>query len=158
MNEPRNPSQGVPGNGHTYQPGIGQDYQLHAEREGGGSITGLLRQLTQEVTGLFTKEVALAKAEASDSINAAKAGVGAVATGGAVLMSGLIVLLFSAVYGLSNIVDPWLAALIVGAVVMLIGYAMVQSGKKKLNARSMRPDRTVHSMQKDKEVAKGRTV
>ena len=65
------------------------------------SVGGLLRQLTREVPSLFTKELALAKAELSESLRATKAGAASVATGGAVLLAGFIVLLMSAVYFLS---------------------------------------------------------
>ena len=88
---------------------------------------------------------------------ATKAGAGSVATGGAVLLGGFIVLLMSAVYGLSNVVEPWLAALIVGAVVVVIGMIMVSSGKKKFQASSFKPERTIHSVNKDKEAVKGHT-
>lgn len=156
MTQPREPGPGYrPGNGHN--PAAFQPVSDTPERDS-GSITGLLRQLTHEVTSLFTKEVALAKAEASESLHNAKAGVAAVATGGAVLMAGLIILLLAAVYGLSTVVAPWLAALIVGGVVVVIGLVMVQAGKKKLEARAMRPDRTIHTMQKDKDALKGRQV
>ena len=119
------------------------------------SVGGLLRQLTHEVPSLITKELALAKAEVSESIRATKAGAGSVATGGAVLLGGFIVLLMSAVYGLSNVVEPWLAALIVGAVVVVIGLIMVSAGKKKFQASSFKPERTIHSVNKDKEAVKG---
>ena len=98
-----------------------------------------------------------AKAEMSESIRATKAGAGSVATGGAVLLGGFIVLLMSAVFALSNVVEPWLAALIVGAVVVVIGMIMVSSGKKKFQASSFKPERTIHSVNKDKEAVKGHT-
>jgi hypothetical protein len=121
------------------------------------SVGGLLRQLTHEVPSLITKELALAKAEISESIRATKAGAASVATGGAVLLGGFIVLLMSAVYGLSNIMEPWLAALIVGVVVVVVGMVMVSAGKKKFEATSFKPERTIHSMNKDKEAVKGHT-
>lgn len=121
------------------------------------SVGGLLRQLTHEVPSLITKELALAKAEISESLRATKAGAGSVATGGAVLLGGFIILLMSAVYGLSNVVAPWLAALIVGAVVVVIGLVMVSAGKKKFEASSFKPERTIHSVNKDKEAVKGHT-
>lgn len=121
------------------------------------SVGGLLRQLTHEVPSLITKELALAKAEVSESLRATKAGAASVATGGAVLLGGFIVLLMSAVYGLSNVVAPWLAALIVGAVVMVIGLVMVSAGKKKFEASSFKPERTIHAVNKDKEAVKGHT-
>lgn len=121
------------------------------------SVGGLLRQLTHEVPSLITKELALAKAELSESLRATKAGAGSVATGGAVLLGGFIILLMSAVYGLSNVMAPWLAALIVGGVVVVIGLIMVSAGKKKFQASSFKPERTIHSVNKDKEAVRGHT-
>jgi uncharacterized membrane protein YqjE len=119
------------------------------------SVGGLLRQLTREVPSLFTKELALAKAELSESMRVTKAGAASVATGGAVLLAGFIILLMSAVYFLSTLMEPWLAALIVGGVVVVIGLIMVSAGKKKFEASSFKPDRTIHSLHKDKEVVRG---
>ncbi|MUT70184.1 phage holin family protein [Stutzerimonas frequens] len=119
------------------------------------SVGGLLRQLTREVPSLFTKELALAKAELSESMRATKAGAASVATGGAVLLAGFIILLMSAVYFLSTLMEPWLAALIVGGVVVVIGLIMVSAGKRKFEASSFKPDRTIHSLHKDKEVVRG---
>lgn len=121
------------------------------------SVGGLLRQLTHEVPSLITKELALAKAEVSESLRATKAGAASVATGGAVLLGGFIMLLLSAVYGLSTVVAPWLAALIVGAVVVVVGLIMVSAGKKKFEASSFKPERTIHAVHKDKEAVKGHT-
>ncbi|KJH83002.1 phage holin family protein [Pseudomonas sp. KSR10] len=134
---------------HTPEPGL--------RTESDSSVGGLLRQLTHEVPSLITKELALAKAELSESIRATKAGAASVATGGAVLLGGFIVLLMSAVYGLSKVMEPWLAALIVGGVVVVIGLIMVSAGKKKFEASSFKPERTIHSVNKDKEAVKGHT-
>src|SRR5690606_29501258 len=125
--------------------------------ENDSSVGGLLRQLTHEVPSLITKELALAKAELSESIRATKAGAASVATGGAVLLSGFIILLMSAVYGLSTMMEPWLAALIVGAVVVIVGLIMVSAGKKKFEASSFKPERAIHSVNKDKDAVRGHT-
>ncbi|WP_028240569.1 phage holin family protein [Stutzerimonas azotifigens] len=119
------------------------------------SVGGLLRQLTREVPSLFTKELALAKAELSESIRSTKAGAASVATGGAVLLAGFIVLLMAGVYGLSNVMAPWLAALIVGGVVVIVGLVMVSAGKKKFEATNFKPERTIDSINKDKDVVRG---
>ncbi len=133
----------------TVEPGV--------RTEADTSVGGLLRQLTHEVPSLITKELALAKAEVSESIRATKAGAASVATGGAVLLGGFIVLLMSAVFGLSKVMEPWLAALIVGGVVVVIGLIMVSAGKKKFEASSFKPERTIHSVNKDKEAVRGHT-
>ncbi len=115
------------------------------------SVMGLLKQLTHEVPSLFTKELALAKAEFQASLNTLKAGIAGVAGGAMVLLAGFIILLMAAVYGLSTMMAPWLAALIVGAVAMIIGFVMVQSGKKQFEPSHFKPDRTLDAMNKDQE-------
>ena len=115
------------------------------------SVIGLLRQLSREVPDLFTKELALAKAELQASLTTLKAGIAGVAGGAIVLLAGFIILLMSAVYGLSLFMAPWLAALIVGVVVMIVGFAMLQSGKKQLEPSHFKPDRTLEALSKDQE-------
>jgi Putative Actinobacterial Holin-X, holin superfamily III len=119
------------------------------------TLPSLLRRLADEVTTLFAKELALAKAETTQTISGVKTGIVSVASGGAVTFLGLLFLLLSAMYGLSNVVAPWLAALIVGGVVTLIGVIMLMTGKKKLE-----PDAPRHlqaSLRKDRDVIKGVT-
>ena len=115
------------------------------------SVMGLLKQLTHEVPSLFTKELALAKAEFQASLNTLKAGIAGVAGGAMVLLAGFIILLMAVDHGLSTIMQPWLAALIVGAVVMIIGFIMVQSGKKQFEPSHFKPERTLDALNKDQE-------
>jgi hypothetical protein len=56
---------------------------------------------------------------------------------------------------LCNVVDPWLAALIVGGVVTLIGVVMLMTGSKKLEPRAVAPRRTAESLRKDTQMIKG---
>jgi xanthine/uracil permease len=120
------------------------------------SVVGLLRQLTREVPSLFTKELALAKAELLASLTTLKAGIAGVAGGAIVLLAGFIIMLMSVVYGLSMVMAPWLAALIVGVVVMIIGFAMLQSGKKQFEPSHLKPDRTLDALNKDQEALRRR--
>ena len=106
------------------------------------SVGSLLKQLARELPLLFTKELALAKAEARQSIDAAKAGVAAVSAGGAVMLAGLVILL--------------LAALIIGIAAMVVGWAMVAVGKKQFDVDALKPDHTIHSLRKDKDALTGR--
>lgn len=126
-------------------------------REEDASIGGLLKQLAREIPMLFTKELALAKAEMRENLRATKAGMAAVATGGAVMLAGLIILLMAGVYGLSTVLAPWLSALIVGAAALIIGWVMISAGKKKFEPGSLKPDHTIHSLQKDADAIRGRT-
>lgn len=128
-----------------------------SQEHGGESIADLIRNLATDLSTLLGKEIELAKSEVGESVTEAKTAVGAIATGAAIAMAGLVVLLMSAVYGLSNVVEPWLAALIVGAAALLVGYLMVRSAKKKMSANSFVPDRTLESTKKDQETVKRAT-
>jgi hypothetical protein len=50
--------------------------------------------------------------------------------------------------------EPWLAALIVGGAVTLIGIILVSMGKSKLSAKNLQPNRTIATLQDDKRWAK----
>jgi hypothetical protein len=119
------------------------------------STPGLLRRLVGDVGLLFAQELALLKAETTEAIGDLKAATVSIAMGGAVAFMGVFFLLLSAVYGLSLVVDPWLAALIVGGVVTLIGVIMLATGRKKLEPGAVAPRRTAESLRKDSQMIKG---
>lgn len=130
--------------------------QWDRERDGvtASTVPHLLRQLTSEVTTLFSKEVSLARAEMRETVHGVKAGVISLLTGSVVLLAGVIVLLMAAVYGLATTMTLWMAALIVGGAVTLVGLIMVASGKSKLDADALKPHRTVDSIREDRDALK----
>jgi lipopolysaccharide export LptBFGC system permease protein LptF len=119
------------------------------------STPSLLRRLADDVSMLLAQEVALLKAETSRSIGDLKASAASIAVGGAVAFMGGFFLLLAAVYGLSNVVQPWLAALIVGGVVTLIGLIMLAAGRRKLQPAAVAPRRTAAALRKDAKMIKG---
>ena len=128
------------GNGGTTQSGYGEE-----------SAGGLLGRLIDDVSQLFRNEIALARAEVRESVGKAKAGIGAVAVGGAVLLVGALALVAALILGLAEVVEPWLAALIVGAIFAVVGYVMLQAGKRKLEPSNFAFERTQESLRKDKD-------
>ena len=122
------------------------------------SFGSLISDLTNEITTLVRKEVELAKAELSEKSSQAIGGIASIAIAGGVLMSGFLVLLAAAVYGLNTVLPPemtpWLSALIVGVIVVIIGLIMLQSGRKKLKSQSLMPRRTMASVKNDRGFAK----
>ena len=123
----------------------------HAARES-DSTAGLLSRLVGEVSTLVRKEIALAKAEVSE----AKAGAISIAAGGALLFAAGLILFAAIILLLAEVMEPWLAAFIVCAVVGIIGFILIQSGKKKLSASSFTPERAQESLRKDKEMVQRR--
>ena len=124
----------------------------------GRSLMGLFADLWRETQTLVHQEAQLAKAELSEKVSQVATGAGELAAGGAVLFAGFIVLLFAAVGGLQLLIPSdhalWLAPLIVGVVVMIVGYAILSRGRRQLQAESLAPERTLESLQRDARLAK----
>lgn len=118
---------------------------------------GLLRRLGEDLATLLRKELALATSEISQSVTEARRGVSGIATGGAVLFAGFLILLLAATAALAEVMEAWLAGLIVGGIVAIIGYAMLAAGRKKLSAGSLKPERTQESLRQDSELLRRRT-
>jgi hypothetical protein len=116
------------------------------------SITTLLRRLTDELLTLFRQEMALATAEVSRTVAGYLTGIASIAIGGGVLYAGFLALIAAAVLGLAHVVSDWLAALIVGGVIALIGGGLLLAGMKKLKAEDLKPERTINSVREDKDV------
>ena len=135
----------------TFDESTSTAYGVESER----STKSILRELMQEVPELFTKEIALARAEMRENLEQTRRGATEVSTGGVVLAGGYIVLLLAAVYALSEVMEPWLAALLVGGVAALIGYAMVKAGMRHFSARDLKPDRAISSVHKDADAIRG---
>ncbi len=116
------------------------------------SAFGLLRRLTDELSTLLRQEMALATAEISRSMRVMLTGAAALAVGGAVLFTGLLAMLAAAVLGLATVLRPWLAALIIGAAVAVIGIVLVLVGIRSLDPSTLKPSRTAESLRRDKDV------
>jgi uncharacterized membrane protein YqjE len=112
----------------------------------------LLRRLADEVTTLFTKELALLKVELTGALTETRTGIASLAAGGAVAFAGLLYLLAAAMFALMLVLPNWAAALIVGGVVTMIGLMMLVSGKNKLEPSAFNPERTRASLHKDRSM------
>jgi hypothetical protein len=123
----------------------------NGEREAQSAI-GLLRRLTEELSTLLRQELALATAEISRSMRLMLGGAASLAVGGAVLYAGLLAMLAAAILGLATVLQPWLATLVIGAAVAIIGVVLVLAGVRSLDPSTLKPSRTAQSLRKDKDV------
>ncbi len=129
------------------------------ERKDERSIGQLLKELTQESSTLLKQEVNLAKTEMSEKASRVGVNLGSVAVGGSVALLGAIALVLAAVYGLgailNNFLSPetasWLAPLIVGAILAVVGYSMIKKALETLKRESLTPEKTTQSLQENKE-------
>jgi hypothetical protein len=124
------------------------------------SIADLLKDLRDETTTLVRQDVALAKTEMCEKAanlgrNAGYMGVGGVLAhaGVLVLLLGLSALLYAGLVeaGLSHMTSGWLAPLIVGAVVAIIGYILVQKAISAFKHETLVPEKTVNSLKENQQ-------
>ena len=120
------------------------------------SIGELFGQLTQDMTLLFRQEVQLARAEMSDKISQVTGNLVSVVTGGFVAYVGALALVAALILGLHEVaeISPWVSALIVGGLLAIAGYVMLNRGLKELKRVDLAPRRTVESLKDDVQWAK----
>ncbi|MET0343901.1 MAG: phage holin family protein [Polyangiales bacterium] len=106
-------------------------------------LGAIVADVWENAEKLVRQELELGLSEIDRRVEKLKTGVTIAVIGGAVLYAGILVLLAALVLGLSNVMEPWLAALIVGAVVTGAGWTMSQRGGSKA-AESTQPDEHLH--------------
>jgi hypothetical protein len=116
------------------------------------SLRFLLRELIHEITALLRQEFRLAQAETGEKIERAQHSIIAVAAGLLLGFCGLLILLQAAVVALAEVMEPALASLVVGVVVIAVAYVLLRQGQKGLSPSHMMPDRTIDSMRQDREL------
>jgi nitrate/nitrite transporter NarK len=121
------------------------------------SLGEIIGNISDDLSQLFRQEVALAKAEIQQE--ATKAGKAAGMLGGAGFAGYLAVVLlsFAVVFGLSNVMDPGWAALIVAIVWGAIGAVLFVNGRKKLKTVEPVPRRTAETLKEDAQWLKNPT-
>ena len=128
------------------------------------SLGDLLRDLSTETGDLFRKEVELCRTEFSEKAARVGTDVGAIALGGAMAFAGGLALLLAAIYGLTALLDTflplgvavWLAPLIVGGTLVLIGYGRIKTALGDLKSTSLVPRQTTQSLQENKQWLKAK--
>ena len=106
--------------------------------------------MSADLSRLVRNEIQLAQTEISAKIKQAGMGVGAFGGAGVLALYGLGVLIAAAILGLALVLPAWLAALIVGVVVLAIAGVVALVGKKKISeAGPAVPEKTVASVKED---------
>ena len=119
------------------------------------SIGELLRDLASDSASLVQQEFALARAEAEAKLHQMIMASIELLVGALVAFAALIILLDAVVYSLTEAgLQRWLAALIVGGVVAVIGFLLVRKGQKDLAATHLAPERTAANLRKDLDLVK----
>jgi hypothetical protein len=118
------------------------------------SARELISAVMADLADLVRKESELVRSELSQKISLAlKAAVG-MGAGAVLLLGAFLCVLAAVVIGLSNLMPPAWAALVVGVVSALIGFTLVRAGMKKAEPSELAPERFVKQVRRDAEMIK----
>ena len=154
----------------AHEPDIGA-VPAGAAPSGGGAATGdtlppedlrerslpeLVKQLTDQSTTLIKQEIELAKAEAKETVDTAKAemtgkakdagkGAGMIGAGGVLGLLAAIAFTAFLILVLDEFLPDWLAALIVTVIYAAIAAVLALRGKKQLQSIEPAPRQTIET-------------
>jgi len=121
------------------------------------SLGELFSELAQETSTLVRQEVDLAKTEMSQKASRVGKDVGFLAAGGALAYAGLLAILAAVIVVLDTFLPLWLAALLVGLVVVTVGYFLVKKGLDALKREDVAPRQTIETLKEDGQWIKDQT-
>lgn len=118
------------------------------------SVPELIASVATDLADLVRKESELLRSEMSQKISTAtKAALGLVA-GAVMLLGAFLCLLAAAVLGLSYVVPPAWAAVLVAVATGLIGVVLVAAGSKKAQPSELKPERFTEQVRRDAQMIK----
>jgi uncharacterized membrane protein YqjE len=114
------------------------------------SVGDLVQRLSEQTATLVRDEMRLAQAELQEKGKRAGMGAGMFGGAGLVALYGVGALLAAAILLIGTAIEPWLAAVIVGVVLLAVGGLLALTGKKQIDrATPPKPERAIESVQKD---------
>ena len=120
-------------------------------------VGDLVRQLTEQSSTLIRQELRLATAELQEKGKHAGIGAGMFGGAGLVALYGVGALIAAAIVGIATLIEPWLAALIVGVVLLVVAGVVALLGKKQVEqATPAKPEQAMDSVQQDIDTVKER--
>jgi len=119
----------------------------------------LVKQLSEQTATLVRKEMQLATAELQEKGKRAGIGAGLFGGAGVIALYGVGALVAAGVLALATAVAPWLAALIVGLVLLTVAGLAALMGKKQVEqAVPPAPEQAIQSTKRDIDTVKGRAA
>jgi hypothetical protein len=125
---------------------------------GDESVSELVQRASRQTAELIRQEIRLAQVELKDKGQKFGMGAGLVGAGALVAFYGGAALIGAAVLGLAMALEPWLAALIVGITLVMIGGILALVGRRKAaEALPPTPEEAMASVHDDLQHIKEQT-
>jgi VIT1/CCC1 family predicted Fe2+/Mn2+ transporter len=112
-------------------------------------LSELFSDLVTETSNLVRNEVALARVELTDKASKIGKNIGSLVIGGAVAYAGVLAIGAAVIMLLSRVMPNWLAALIVGLIVVGVAWLMISKAITALQRVELKPEQTVESVKED---------
>jgi hypothetical protein len=119
----------------------------HATRSDGRSIKQILQDIVNHVGDIIRSEVRLAKTEVRQDVTHYAKSSAFIGVAGVLMLYAVGFVLLSALYALQGVMPSWLAALLVGVAVGIVAAILYLMGRKKLALASLRPDKTIQTLE-----------
>jgi hypothetical protein len=119
----------------------------------------LVQDLSRQTSTLIRQEMRLAQAELAEKGKHAGKGAGMFGGAGLVALYGAGALIAAAIVGLGTVIEPWIAAAVIGVALLAIAGILALTGKKELDeATPPKPEQAAESVQRDVETVKARAA
>ena len=130
---------------------------MRTEERSERSVGDLVQQLSEQTATLVRKEMRLAQVELQEKGKRAGAGAGMFGGAGLVALYGAGAVIAAGIMLMATAIEPWISALIVGAVLLATAGLLALLGKKQVDqATPPKPERAIASVQHDVEHVKER--
>jgi hypothetical protein len=96
------------------------------------SVGELVNQLSQQTSTLVRQELQLAQTELQEKGKRMGVGAGMFGGAGLVALYGVGALVAAAIIGIGTLLEPWIAALIVGVVLLAVAGVLALTGRKQV--------------------------
>jgi uncharacterized membrane protein YqjE len=121
------------------------------------SVGELVQQVSQQTAELVRKEMRLAQVELQEKGKRAGISAGMFGGAGVVALYGVGAVVAAVIMLVATAIEPWVAALIVGVVLLASAGVVALLGKRQVEqATPAKPERAMESMQHDVEYVKER--
>jgi xanthine/uracil permease len=126
-----------------------------ATHESTRPLGSLFTDVVSEITHLFQTEMRLIRAEMNEKVSRAASGGAMIGAGAVILLPAVFLLLLAIVrwLAIAGLPEHW-GLVLVGAVVAVIGVALLTKGVNNLKGPALVPQRTIEQVRADFSVAK----
>jgi uncharacterized membrane protein YqjE len=128
------------------------------ERTGDDLPVGeLVQRLSRQTATLVRQEMQLAQVELQEKGKRVGVGAGMFGGAGVVALYGVGALIAAAIVGLGTLIEPWIAAAVVGVVLLAVAGILALTGKKQVDRGTPPlPEQAIESAKRDVDEIKAR--